>query len=103
MIETSRHQNLLIADPPTGRCGLRRRLLVMLFVGLAGGGLLYYFLPSQEKDLERMIAEFRKGNVYISKKYINKIFDLLEQDDEGPIERLLAEDKAERLDAKEAT
>jgi hypothetical protein len=35
---------------------------------------------------DRMIAEFRKGNVYISKKYINKIFDLLEQDNQEPIE-----------------
>jgi hypothetical protein len=50
---------------------------------------------------ERMIAEFHKGNVYISKEYINKIFDLLEQDDQEPIDRLLAEEKAERLDAKD--
>jgi superfamily II DNA/RNA helicase len=50
---------------------------------------------------ERMIAEFHKGNVYISKDYINKIFDLLEQDDQEPIERLLADEKAEKLDAKD--
>lgn len=50
---------------------------------------------------ERMIAEFHKGNVYISKEYINKIFDLLEQDDQAPIEDLLAQDKAERLNAKD--
>ena len=50
---------------------------------------------------DRMIAEFDKGNVYISKKYINKIFDLLEQDDQAPIEDLLAEDKAERLSARD--
>jgi superfamily II DNA or RNA helicase len=50
---------------------------------------------------DRMIAEFRKGTVYSSKKYINKIFDLLEQDDQAPIEDLLAEDKAERLSAKD--
>jgi len=49
---------------------------------------------------ERMIAEFHKGNVYISKDYINKIFDLLEQDDQEPIERLLEQEKAEKLDAK---
>jgi superfamily II DNA/RNA helicase len=47
-----------------------------------------------------MIAEFHKGNVYISKDYINKIFDLLEQDDQEPIERLLEQEKAEKLDAK---
>lgn len=50
---------------------------------------------------ERMIAEFRKGNVYISKKHINKIFDLLENDNQQAIEQLLAEDKAERLMAKD--
>lgn len=48
---------------------------------------------------DRMIAEFRKGNVYISKKHINKVFDLLEEDDQETIEKLLSEDKAERLDA----
>ena len=48
---------------------------------------------------ERMIDEFHAGNVYISKKHINKIFDLLEADDEEAIEQLLAEEKAERLSA----
>ncbi len=48
---------------------------------------------------ERMIEEFQAGNVYISKKHINKIFDLLEADDEEAIENLLAEEKAERLSA----
>ena len=46
---------------------------------------------------ERVIAEFKKGNVYISKKHIGKIFELLESDDQEGIERLLEEDKAERL------
>jgi superfamily II DNA/RNA helicase len=46
-----------------------------------------------------MIAEFEKGNVYISKKHINKVFDLLEEDDQEAIDKLLSEDKAERLDA----
>jgi superfamily II DNA/RNA helicase len=48
---------------------------------------------------DRMIAEFEKGNVYISKKHINKVFDLLEEDDQSAIEKLLFEDKAERLEA----
>jgi superfamily II DNA or RNA helicase len=51
----------------------------------------------------RVISEFRKGNVYISKKHIGKIFDLLEQDDQEGIENLLELDKAERLSAKEFT
>ena len=50
---------------------------------------------------EWVIAEFDKGNVFISKKHINKIFELLEEDDQEAIERLLAEDKAERLKAKD--
>jgi superfamily II DNA/RNA helicase len=47
----------------------------------------------------RVISEFKKGNVYISKKHIGKIFDLLEEDDQEGIERLLQEEKAERLSA----
>ena len=48
-----------------------------------------------------MITEFQKGHVYISKKHINKIFDLLEADNDEGIERLLEADKAERLDASD--
>jgi superfamily II DNA/RNA helicase len=50
---------------------------------------------------ERVINEFQKGHVYISKKHINKIFDLLEADNDEGIERLLETDKAQRLDAAE--
>ena len=50
---------------------------------------------------ERVIAEFDKGHVFISKKHIGKIFDLLESDDQVGIERLLDEDKAEKLSADE--
>jgi superfamily II DNA/RNA helicase len=50
---------------------------------------------------ERAIAEFHKDHVFISKKHINKIFDLLETDNQDAIEHLLEADKAERLDAKD--
>ena len=50
---------------------------------------------------ERVIAEFDKGHVFISKKHIGKIFDLLESDDQAGIERFLDEDKAEKLSADE--
>jgi superfamily II DNA/RNA helicase len=53
------------------------------------------------KSYERFIQEYHKGNVYISKKHINKIFDLLEEGDQEGVERLLEQDKAERLSAKE--
>ena len=42
---------------------------------------------------ERVIAEFHKGHVFISKKHIGKIFELLESDDQEGIQRLLDEDK----------
>jgi superfamily II DNA or RNA helicase len=50
---------------------------------------------------ERVIAEFHKGRVFISKKHIGKIFELLESDDQEGIDRLLEEDKAEKLSAKD--
>jgi hypothetical protein len=50
---------------------------------------------------ERVIEEYKKGQVYISKKHIGKIFELLEVDDQEAIDRLLEADKAERLDAKD--
>ncbi len=53
------------------------------------------------QSYKRVIDEFGKGNVYISKKHINKIFELLEDDDQEAIEQLLEEDKAERLSAKD--
>ena len=53
------------------------------------------------RSYERMIDEFGKGHVYISKKHINKVFDLLEADDQEAVDRLLEADKADRLDAKD--
>lgn len=49
---------------------------------------------------ERVIAEFHKGHVFISKKHIGKIFELLEFDDQEGIQRLLDEDKADKLSSK---
>ncbi|MFH0341545.1 MAG: helicase-related protein [Chromatiales bacterium] len=53
------------------------------------------------RSYERVIEELDKGHVYISKKHINKIFDLLETDNQEAIDRLLEADKADRLDAKD--
>jgi superfamily II DNA or RNA helicase len=50
---------------------------------------------------QRVITEFEKGQVFISKEYIGKIFELLESDDQAGIERLLEEDKAEKLSASD--
>ena len=50
---------------------------------------------------ERVIAEFQKGHVFISKKHIGKIFELLESDDQEAIERLLENEMATKLSAKD--
>ncbi len=50
---------------------------------------------------ERVIAEFHKGHVFISKKHIGKVFELLESDNQEGIEWLLEEDKAEKLSAED--
>ncbi len=55
------------------------------------------------RSYEMFIAEYEKGNVYVSKKHIHKIFELLENDDDEAIQRLIDEGKAERHAASEFT
>ncbi|MBW2045568.1 MAG: helicase [Deltaproteobacteria bacterium] len=50
---------------------------------------------------EQFLRELDKGNVYVSKKYTYKIFDLLENDDEEAIQKLIDEDKAKKYTAKD--
>lgn len=50
---------------------------------------------------EMFIKEYEKGNVYISKKYINKIFELLEQGDDEAVQKFIDEEKAEKYDSKD--
>src|SRR4030042_1899517 len=45
---------------------------------------------------EMFIKEFEKGNVFVSKKYTNKIFEFLESDDDEAIQRLIDEGKADK-------
>ncbi len=47
------------------------------------------------------IKTYNDGYVYVSKKYINKIFELLEQGDDSAIQKLIEEGRAERYSAKE--
>ena len=64
----------------------------------------YAFRNSVDRFIDsykRFIQEFEKGNVYVSKKYINKIFDLLEREDDSAIEALIEAGKAERYNADE--
>jgi len=49
----------------------------------------------------QFLSEFQKRNVYVSKKYTNKIFEFLENDNEESIERLISEDKAQKISSKE--
>jgi len=44
----------------------------------------------------RFIEEYKKGCVYVSKKHINKIFELLENDDDEAVRKLIDEEKAQR-------
>ena len=51
------------------------------------------------RSYEHFLAQMEKGRVYVSKKYINKIFEFLENDNDEAIERLIEEDKAASYDA----
>jgi len=50
---------------------------------------------------ETFLKEFDNGNVYVSKKYINKIFELLENDDDEAVQHLIDEGKAMGYDSKD--
>ncbi len=50
---------------------------------------------------EQFIKELDRGNVYVSKKYSNKIFEFLEQDNDEAIQKLIDEDKAQRHTSKD--
>lgn len=49
---------------------------------------------------EMFLQELDNGSVYVSKKHINKIFELLENDDDEAIQKLIDEGKAEKYDSK---
>ena len=53
------------------------------------------------RSYEMFLREFDKGKVYVSKKYINKIFELLENDDDEAIHQLIDEEKAQEYDSKD--
>ncbi len=50
---------------------------------------------------ERFLEELERGNVYVSKKHTNKIFELLENDDDEAIQKLIDKDKARTYAAKD--
>jgi superfamily II DNA/RNA helicase len=66
----------------------------------------YAFKKSLErfiKSYEQFLKEFEKGNVYVSKKYTNKLFELLEYDNDEVVQQLIDEDKARRYDTTDFT
>ena len=50
---------------------------------------------------ECFLKEFKAGQVYISKDYIHKIFDFLDDGNEEAVQKLLTEDKAKKYPAKD--
>ncbi|MHB9053606.1 MAG: helicase-related protein [Thermoleophilia bacterium] len=50
---------------------------------------------------ELFLKELTKGNVYLSKKHSNKIFELLENEDDTSVEKLLESEKARKYPAKD--
>ncbi len=54
-------------------------------------------------NYELFLNELNEGNVYVSKKYANKIFEFLDNDDENAIQTLLETDKARKYPANDFT
>lgn len=50
---------------------------------------------------EMFIKEMENGSVYVSKKHTNKIFELLENDDDEAVQRLIDEGKAEKYESED--
>ncbi|WP_022854855.1 helicase-related protein [Thermodesulfobacterium thermophilum] len=53
------------------------------------------------RSYEMFIKEFEKGNVYVSKDYINKIFNLIEKGDDKEIQKIIDEGKAEKYNKED--
>ncbi len=53
------------------------------------------------RSYEMFIKEYERGNVYISKGYINKIFELLDQGDDEAVQKVIEEGKAERYNSQD--
>ena len=55
------------------------------------------------KSYEMFLEEFKKGNVYISKNYSHKVFELLESDDDEKVQSLIDDKKVSRYKSKDFT
>lgn len=64
----------------------------------------FAFRNSVERFLnsyEMFLQELKNGSVYVSAKHTNKIFELLENDDDEAIQKLIDEGKAGKYDSKD--
>lgn len=64
----------------------------------------YAFKMSVDRFIQshqRFIEEFKKGNVFVSSKNINKVFELLDNDDSDAIQHLIDSDDLEKYAADE--
>lgn len=64
----------------------------------------FAFRNSVERFLqsyEMFLQELDNGSVYVSAKHTNKIFELLENDDDEAIQKLIDEGKAKKYDSKD--
>lgn len=85
-----------------GQINMGRFMKILLIKRLESS--FYAFRKTLERFLysyKRFLEEYDQGSVYVSKKYINKIFEFLENDDDQEIQRLIDEDKARRYDSKD--
>lgn len=81
---------------------MRKFLKILLVKRLESS--FYAFRQSLQRFIhsyEQFIDEFHKGGVYVSKKYTNKIFEFLEDGNDTAVQKLIDEDKAAKLDAKD--
>jgi len=85
-----------------GQKNMGRFMKILLIKRLESS--FYAFRQSIKRFLysyEQFLSEYESGNVYVSKGYINKIFELMENDDDEAIQKLIDEDKARRYNAKD--
>ncbi len=67
-----------------------------------------FFAFSQSVDrfvvsYEKFIAEYHRGNVFVSAKHIQKIFDYIDEDNLKAIDSLMSDEKAEKFSSDEFT
>jgi len=109
LFKYARYTPLLYLENPDpeeeiGQKNLRKFMKVLLVKRLESSFFAFKktldrFINSYEKFIEM----FDKGAIYISKKYANKIFELLDNDNTEEIEKLVEEEKVQEYEKNEFT